>query len=222
MAAALMSACAPDAPPSGATPPTSEHSVGDPLQSLPKNYKLEFENDHVKVVRVHYDAASTLPEHIHPAGSTVFIYLNENEKVIFTHALTGGEAPLIRPPVKPGGVRFATSHEEHHIMENPSPTPSDFIRVLVKTDSVDLGPAVRRRVALSEQEYSNKQLRITRPPFQAGRPLELKPSDFPSLIVAWPSGRHHWFDAGAPVSIATDAPDTAGFVRIEMLTPPLK
>jgi hypothetical protein len=105
-------------------------------------------------------------------------------------------------------------------MENPSPTPSDFLRVLVKTDSLDLGPAVRRRIALSEQEYANKQLRVTRPPTQAGRPLEPAQSDYPSLIVAWPSGRHHWIDPNAAVSIRTEDAGTQGFVRIEFLTSP--
>jgi len=222
MVATLMSACAPPPPPpSGETPPTSEDSVGDPLQGLPDNYQLEFENDYVKVVRVHYDADSELPEHIHPAGSTLFIYLNDNEKVIFRHALTGGEAPLVRPPVKAGGVRFATSHEEHHTMENPSPTPSDFLRVLVKTDSLDLGPTVRRRIALSEQEYANKQLRVTRPPTQAGKPLELAPSDHPSLIVAWPSGKHYWIEPKGQRSIPAEEAGTGGFVRAEFLTKPV-
>jgi hypothetical protein len=222
MVAMMMSACRPaPPPPSGETPPTSEDNVGDPLQSLPDNYRLEFENDYVKIVRVHYDAGSELPEHIHPAGSTLFIYLNENEKVIFRHALTGGEAPLVRPPVKAGGVRFATSYEEHHTMENPSPTPSDFLRILVKTDSLDLGSALRRRIALSEKEYANKQLRVTRPPIQAGKPLELAPSDHPSLIVAWPSGKHYWIEPKGPVSIPTGDAGTEGFVRAEFLTKPV-
>ena len=32
----------------------------DPTKSLPDAYKVEFENDYVKVVRVHYDAGAKL------------------------------------------------------------------------------------------------------------------------------------------------------------------
>ena len=200
-------------------------SAGDPLKTLPDNYKLQFENDYVKVVRVHYDAGAKLPEHIHPAGSTAYVYLNDNDAVLFNHAGAGerpGGRPLERPPVKAGGARFATSHEEHHTVENISSTPTDFVRIWYKTDNAGLTNNVRRRIPLSEQEFSNKQTRITRPAFEAGKPLVLAPSDFPSLVVAWPSGKLQWVEAKATAAVPTDGPDTLGFVRIEFLTAPSK
>jgi len=217
---ALAAACASEP---AATPTTEAHKEpgSDPITTLPNNYKLEFENDYVRIVRVHYDAESTLPEHTHPAGSTVYVYLNDNEKVIFDHHL-GGERPLVRPPVKAGGVRFATSHEEHHTMENPSATPSDFLRIVLKTDKVDLGNAVRRRISLSEQEYSNAQVRVTRLQHTAGETLAVPPSDSPSLMVAWPSGAHKFVDAKSAVSMATDSGTPSGLVRVEFLTAPVK
>ena len=42
----------------------------DPTASLPDAYKVELENTHVKVVRVHYDPGAKLPEHTHAAGTT--------------------------------------------------------------------------------------------------------------------------------------------------------
>ena len=36
----------------------------DPTTSLPHAYKVQFENDYVRVVRVHYDAGAR-PEHTH-------------------------------------------------------------------------------------------------------------------------------------------------------------
>lgn len=192
----------------------------DPLTALPNNYKLEFENDYVRIVRVHYDAGSKLPEHTHPAGSTVYVYLNDNEKVIFYHDLSS-ERSIERPPVKAGGARFATSREEHHMMENPSSTPSDFIRILVKTDQVSLG-AVRRRIALSEQQYSNRQVRVTRLDYKPGESLSLPVSAAPSVIVAWPSGAHQFVEAKAAVTIATEQVTPSGLIRVELLTAPLK
>ena len=201
---------------------TRAHGAVDPVKALTDNYKLEFENDYAKVVRVHYPVGAKLPEHIHPGGMTAYVYLNDNEGVVFDH-LEGGERPLKRPPVKAGGVRFQTSAQEHHTLENPSSTPSDFIRIWYKTDQADLTkqPVIRRRIALSETEYSNTATRITRPVFESGKPLVAPASDYPSLIVAWPSGKHHWIEPKAPVSIAAGN-GTGGFVRIEFLTAPKK
>ena len=199
--------------------------AGDPVKTLPGNYKLELENDYARVLRVHYNAGAKLPEHIHPAGSTAYIYLNDNDAVLFTHAGATerpDERPLQRPPVKAGGARFATSHEEHHTVENVSSTPSDFIRVFFKTDNAGLPDNVRRRIPLSEQEFSNAQARVSRPPFEAGKPLVVPASDHPSLLVAWPSGKLHWVEAKSSAPIAADAENTLGFVRIEFLTAPLK
>ena len=123
-------------------------AAGDPVKTLPGSYKLEFENDYARVVRVHYDAGAKLPEHLHPAGTTAYVYLNDNEAVTFNHA-GAGERPLTRPPVKMGGARIATSIEEHHTVENASPTPSDFIRIWFKTDNAGLPNNVRRRIPLS-------------------------------------------------------------------------
>jgi hypothetical protein len=145
--------------------------------------------------------------------------------VLFQHA---GEderpdgPPLKRPPVKAGGARFATSFEEHHTVENVSSTPTDFIRILFKTDDVGLPRNVRRRIPLSEQEFSNEQTRVTRPRFDAGKPLVVTPSEYPSLVVAWPSGKLHWVEPKAAPTIAADGANALGFVRIEFLTAPSK
>ena len=64
--------------------------------SLPDAYKVELENKHVKVVRVHYDAGAKLPEHTHPAGTTAYVYLNDSEGVIFSH-VGGSNRSVTRP-----------------------------------------------------------------------------------------------------------------------------
>lgn len=191
----------------------------DPVKALPDSYKLEFENDYVRVVRVHYDVGVKLPEHVHPGGMTAYVYLNDNEGVVFDHA-GGGERSYKRPPVKAGGARFQTSTEEHHTVENTASTPSDFIRVLYKTDQADLGNAIRRRIPLSEPQYSNSATRVTRLEAKPNQPLAAPPSDHPSLIVAWPSGKHHWIEPKTPVSIPVDGTNTQGFIRLEFLTAP--
>src|SRR6185436_4292561 len=64
----------------------------DPITTLPDAYKLELENDYVKIVRVHYDAGAKLPDHTHPGGTTVYVYLNESEGVVFKHSSGGSRA----------------------------------------------------------------------------------------------------------------------------------
>src|SRR4030095_5033673 len=78
----------------------------DPTQSLPDSSKVQFENDYVRVVRVHYDAGAKLPEHTHPGGTTVYVYLNDSEGVVFSHI--GGRNRAVTPPaVTAAGHRTA-------------------------------------------------------------------------------------------------------------------
>ena len=71
----------------------------DPTQSLPDAYKVQFENDYVKVVRVHYDAGAKFPEHTHPAGTTAYLYLNDSDGVVFAHVGGRRWRRLATPPL---------------------------------------------------------------------------------------------------------------------------
>lgn len=82
-------------------------SAQDPLKTLPDAYKIQFDNAYVRVIRVHYDAGAKLPEHTHPPGTTVYVYLNDSEGVVFAHSGRSNRA-VTRPPVKTGGVRIAS------------------------------------------------------------------------------------------------------------------
>ena len=57
----------------------------DPLKTLPKAYKLQFENDWVKVVRVHYEPREKLPAHEHTETASAYVYLNDSGPVVFKH-----------------------------------------------------------------------------------------------------------------------------------------
>ena len=76
-------------------------SAQDPTKTLPESYKVQFDNDYVRVVRVHYDAGAKLPEHTHPPGTTVYVYLNDSEGVVFRHSGNSTRA-VTRPAVKAG------------------------------------------------------------------------------------------------------------------------
>ena len=141
-------------------------SAQDPTTSLPDAYKVQFENDYVRVVRVHYDAGAKLPEHTHPAGTTVYVYLNDSEGVVFQHFGSNNRS-VTRPPVKAGAIRIAAGPEEHHTAENPASTPSDFLRIWFKTDNAGVRN-LRAAARPPRLNAANKQMRITRLRVEAG------------------------------------------------------
>ena len=177
----------------------------DPLVTLPEAYKLQFENDAVKVVRVEYAAGVKLPDHTHPAGTTVYVYLNDSEGVVFAHSGNINRS-VTRPPVKVGAVRVSSGPEEHHTAENPSKEPSRFLRIWFKGDTSGTRN-VRARLSPTENEFSNKQMRITR--LKGGETIEA--NDAPALIVKVPSGETTWLNRGERATVATPA------LRIDVL-----
>jgi hypothetical protein len=188
-------------------------SAQDPVKTLPQAYKVQFENDYARVVRVHYDAGAKLPEHTHPAGTTVYVYLNDSEGVVFAHSGRTNRA-VTRPAVKTGAVRIASGPDETHTAENPASTPSDFLRIVVKTAAT--GPRSVRRLSPADAEFANKQIRITRLTAAAGNPMTLKAQQEPSLLITVPSGETQWVDANSPMTLS--APGE--FLRLDFLTPP--
>ena len=172
-------------------------SAQDPTKTLPESYKVQLDNDYVRVVRVHYDAGAKLPEHTHPPGTTVYVYLNDSEGVVFRHSGNNTRA-VTRPAVKAGAIRIAAGPEEHHTAENPASTPSDFLRVWFKTDNGG-ERNLRRRLSPTDDEFENKQMRITRLQGEPARPITDRSTPRRSLRCSshWPSGDTRWIDARA-------------------------
>ncbi len=199
-------------------------SAQDPTQTLPDAYKVQFENDYARVVRVHYAAGAKLAEHTHAAGTTVYVYLNDSDGVVFRHSGRSNRA-VTRPAVKAGGVRVATGPEEHHTAENPASTPSDFLRILVKT--ANAGSRNMRRLTrgeypagenVTDEQFENPQLRVTRLIVVPGKPMTLAARPSPSLLITLPSGETRWVDGDTPVTLTAPAE----LLRLDFLTGPTK
>ncbi len=99
-------------------------SVGqDPTKVEPKHYKLDFENDRVQVVSVHYGPHEKSALHEHPGGVVVILteahlrFTDENGKVrdVFS---------------KPGEARWYPPFK--HRVENLGDTAYDAVYVAVK------------------------------------------------------------------------------------------
>lgn len=95
----------------------------DPTKVEPKHYKLDFENEKVQVVSVHYGPHEKSALHEHPGGVVVILtaahlrFTDENGKVreIFS---------------KPGEARWYPAF--HHRVENLGDTPYDAVYVGIK------------------------------------------------------------------------------------------
>ena len=205
-------------------------SAQDPTKSLPDSYSVVLENDYVLVVRVHYDAGAKLAEHTHPGGTTAYLYLNDSEGVVFQHSGNNTRS-VTRPPVKAGAIRIAAGPEEHHTAENTSSTPSDFLRIVFKTDNAGV-TNLRQRLPPTEVEWANKQMRITRLRVKPGQNLLIEAKREPTLRIAlregvkqWtppPPDMVRWLEKGTTEEFAVTGDFPVDIVRIDFLTPPRK
>lgn len=203
-------------------------SSQDPTTTLPEAYKVALENTHVKVIQVHYDAGAKLPEHTHPGGTTVYVYLNDSEGVVFEHHGNNNRS-VTRPAVKAGAIRIAAGQEEHHTAENPAATPSDFLRIVFKTDE---GGAKNtgQRLAPTDVDFANKQMKITRLRVKPGQNLQIEAKKSPALRIAmregvkdWsklPPDMLRWLDKGTTEEFAVTGDFPVDIIKIEFLTKP--
>lgn len=220
----------------------------DPVKVAPDAYKLEFENAHVKVQRVHYAAHSKLPEHDHTAFGSAYVYLNDAGPVIFKHIGVSYGA-ITRAAVKAGSFRLYKGVKETHEVENPSDTPSTFLRVEFKTEpdknqNTLRGKFFREDVPAGENfekvQFENEQVRITRLVCASGKPCEVKANATePVLLVAltpaqakaaqtketWAkleAGKTRWLAAGKAQQLGTVNNAATEWLRFDFKTPPLK
>lgn len=175
----------------------------DPLKTLPKNYKMEFENEWVKVVRVHYSAKEKIPEHDHTETGAAYVYLNDSGPIIFKHiGLSYGA--VTRAAVTAGTFRLYKAVKETHEVENPNDTPSDFLRVEFKTEPVNAnslrGKYPRQEVPAGENlakvQFDNEQVRVTRLVVAPGKKVDISSSETePVLLIALTPAKFKTTDA---------------------------
>ena len=167
-------------------------SAQDPLKDLPQAYKLQFENDWVKVTRVHYGPREKLAAHQHTETASAYVYLNDSGPVVFKHIGLAYGA-VTRPATKAGSFRLYRGLQEIHEVENLSDLPSDFLRVEFKTEPLNektlQGRFFREVYPAGENfqkvQFENEQVRITRLVCAPGKSLEVSTGAIePALIVA--------------------------------------
>jgi hypothetical protein len=213
-------------------------SVGgqDAEKTLPDAYRLEFENDWVKVVRVHYAPHVKLPSHAHTKMAAAYVYLSDAGPVVFRHV--GAEyGSATRPAVKAGTFRLFRAVGEMHEVENRSPLASDFLRVEFKTEPKDektlRGRFHREAVApgenLEKVQFENAQIRVARLVIAPGKTIDVVTSaNEPSLLVSLlptpghKAGETRWLPVSRTEQINNHSSAPLEFLRFALLTPPIR
>jgi quercetin dioxygenase-like cupin family protein len=98
----------------------------DPVTVDPAHYKVQFENDHVRVLRITYGPNEKSVMHYHPAGVVVFV---TDAKVQFT--VPGGQT--FQDQGKGGETRWAEAGT--HLPQNPTNQRFEVVLVELKTRS---------------------------------------------------------------------------------------
>jgi hypothetical protein len=216
----------------------------DPITTLPDSYTKQFENDWVRVVRVHYPPHAKLPAHAHNALPAAYVYLNDGGAVLFKH-VGAAYGAATRPATTAGGFRVFRGIDEIHEVENTSELPSHFLRVEFKTDPKDartLTGRFHREVmapgeSLEKVQFENPQVRITRLVRPRGQALRLATtSSEPSLLIALQDahlresvgpdismrlGQERWLSTGATLVVQNVGAGTAEFLRFDFKTAPM-
>jgi hypothetical protein len=181
----------------------------DPQAVAPRAYRREFENERVRVTRVHYEPRERVPRHDHPDSATVYVYLRDSGPVRFVH--TGEEAfTLVRPAVRAGGFRLSRGAKETHAVESLTDLPTDFLRIELKglsdaerrTFRGRFPPEPRARAA-QKVRFENAHVRIARVTCPARRRCAgLGGAGAASLLVALSPARLISAGGGTEVTLA--------------------
>lgn len=118
----------------------------DPIKAEPKHYHLDFENDRVQVLSVHYAPHEKSGMHEHPGGVVVILtkahlrFTDENGKVREIYS-------------KPGEARWYPPF--HHRVENLGDTAYDavYIGMKGKTEANDSRPLSDEEAKRIAREY---------------------------------------------------------------------
>lgn len=219
----------------------------DPVKVAPGAYRLEFENEWVKVTRVHYAPHAKIPAHDHTEAGTAYVYLNDGGPVIFRHVGLSYGA-VTRPATKAGSFRLYKAVKEVHEVENPNDTPSDFLRVEFKTapdnDKPLRGKFYRESYPAGENfrkvQFENGQVRVTRLVCAGGGACEVSAEAAEPVLVfgltaaefepaGENGGRHElgpgkttWLRAGQKGAVKSIGGEAAEFLRFDFKTQPVK
>ena len=203
------------------------------IATLPANYRLQFENEWVKVTSVRYEPMQKLAPHTHTPNPTAYVYLNDGPPVIFRH-IGGKGTAATRPATKAGAFRVYRGLVEVHEVENTGNVPSEFLRVEFKTAGKEPGSfwgKFERPAAPSlapTVHFDHPQIRISRLWAMPGAEVAIAASADPALLIALasgaelPAGQARWIAAGTTARLTNHSVAAIDFLRFDLRTTPVE
>ena len=213
----------------------------EPTVVAPEAYKLQFENEWVRVLRVHYAAHQKIPVHNHSRFPAGYVYLNDAGPVNFVH--TGWQDPILtRRPVKARMLRLSrtSAADETHSVDNISNTDTDFLRIEFRTmrqgESLAFGryePAIYdKKQPFAKVHFDTAELKATRVATPAGTDMTLKADTVPALIALMtpgrfdgrdqPIGQTFWLSPGQSIKLTATPKLELEVFRFDIRVPPPK
>jgi hypothetical protein len=196
--------------------------------ALPANYQVQFENASVRVTSVRYAPREKVAAHAHTPYPSAYVYLNDGPPVVFSHV--GGKAAT-RSATKAGAFRVYKGLEEIHEVENTGDTPSEFLRVELKTVPAEPAtfwgkferPSATRTAVV---HFNHPQVRISRVWVSPGEDIDIGAGEAPALVIALAdgtglkTGATRWLDAGSNARFTNTASRPVDLLRFDLRTPP--
>jgi hypothetical protein len=177
---------------------------------------VEFENAYVRIVRVRYLPHEKTRAHDHPATPTVYVYTTDGGRLKIMH--DDKEAPVIRPVVKAGAIRFNKGAAEHHQVEELDGVASEYLRLELKIEPIDLPAEDVRRAATDRTPYESRMLRIVR--VTCAPHSQCLASDHPENPAVIVTGKKfQWRNPNAP-PIVNNSSTPLEQVRVELQSKP--
>jgi len=214
------------------------HAYGqDPTVVVPESYKLQFENDSLRVLRVHYAAHQKVRVHNHSRFPAAYVYLNDAGPVNFIH--TGWQDPILtRRAVKARTLRLSrtSSADETHSVDNISNTDTDFLRIEFRTLRQGESLAFIRyeperydkAKPFTKVLFDNPEFRATRMAAPARSELSVTANNDPALVtlltagridgVDQPMGHTVWLAAGKTLKIVAPTNGEVEIFRFDLKT----
>ena len=202
-------------------------------QGLPTNYRLQFENAWVRVTEVRYAPLEKVAAHSHTPYPSAYVYLNEGPPVIFKHVGGKGMAAT-RAATKAGAFRVYKGLEEIHEVENTGNAPSEFLRVELKTATMEPGrffgkferPAMPTADAVVH--FDHPQVRVSRVWVAPGQSIEVAAASEPALMIALATGaglnvgESKWIESSARARFTNGSSAPIDLLRFDFKTRPVE
>jgi hypothetical protein len=200
--------------------------------TLPPNYAVQFDNAWVKVTSVRYGPLEKVAPHAHTPNPSAYVYLNDGPPVKFRH-IGGKGVVATRPATRAGAFRVYRGLEEIHEVENTGETPSEFLRVELKTQGINpdrfWGKFERPPTASTDPvvQFDHPQAKISRVWARPGEKVTIAASSEPALVIAlgagagFTAGQARWVPASSETTIQNTSAEAIDFLRFDFRTSPV-